>query len=464
MREALARAGYSLLLRLVTPLYLLRLWWRGRRERGYRVAIGERLGFGARPAPQPGALWLHAVSLGETRAAAPLVDALRRARPGLRLLLTHGTATGREAGLALLRDGDRQCWLPWDTPGAVRRFLRRQRPAIGVLMETEIWPNLLHAAAAQQVPIVLANARLSERSLARGLRLRALMRPAARRVALGLAQTEADAVRLRAAGGARVEVCGNLKFDLEPPPVLVARGRAWRAALGRPVVMAASTREGEEATLLQAWCRLAAPRPLLLLVPRHPQRFDAVAELVRQAGLALRRRSEWTEAPPADAAAAEVWLGDSMGEMALYYGSADVALLGGSFEPLGGQNLIEAAACGCPVVMGPHTFNFAQAAELALAAGAAMRVADLDEGVAQAVALAGDAATQGGSEADREAGGEAGGEAAGRSAHPSACHGAHAAWRQRALAFAGAHRGAAVRMAAAILDIMDHPPPPAGAA
>jgi 3-deoxy-D-manno-octulosonic-acid transferase len=426
VNERLARAGYSLLLRLATPLYLLRLWWRGRREPGYRQAIAERLGFGRRAAG-PGALWLHAVSLGETQAAAALVDALRRLRPGLRLLLTHGTATGRSAGQALLRDGDLQCWLPWDTPGAVRRFLRRHRPRLGVLMETEIWPNLLHEAQARNVPVVLANARLSERSLARAERLRALLRPAGRRVALALAQTEADASRLRAAGATDVEVCGNLKFDVEPPARRVARGLQWRQAVPRPVVLAASTREGEEAALLQAWGRLPAPRPLLLLVPRHPQRFDAVADLVRQAGFTLRRRSGWTTQPPADAAAADVWLGDSMGEMPLYYAAADVALLGGSFEPLGGQNLIEAAACGCPVVMGPHTFNFAQAAELALDAGAALRVENIDEGVVRAVALAGDP---------------------GRND-----------WVRHALAFAAAHRGAAMRMAERIVALFDAAPP-----
>ncbi len=425
MNERLARAGYSLLLRLVTPLYLLRLWWRGRREPGYREALPERLGFGP-PAAVPGALWLHAVSLGETRAATALIDALRRLRPELRLLLTHGTATGRAAGQALLRDGDRQCWLPWDTPGAVRRFLRRHRPCVGVLMETEIWPNLLHEAAVQGVPIVLANARLSERSLARADRLRALLRPAGRRVALALAQTQDDAGRLRAAGATDVEVCGNLKFDVEPPARRVARGLQWRQAVHRPVILAASTREGEEAALLQAWRRLAAPRPLLLLVPRHPQRFDAVEELVRQAGFTLRRRSGWNALPPADAAAAEVWLGDSMGEMPLYYAAADVALLGGSFERLGGQNLIEAAACGCPVVMGPHTFNFAQAAELALAAGAALRVETIDEGVARAVALAGDPARND--------------------------------WVRHAMAFAAAHRGAAMRMAERIVALMDTAP------
>ena len=424
LRETLARAAYSTLLRLVTPLYLARLWWRGRHEPAYRLAWRERLGGmdSASGEPPSGRLWLHAVSLGETRAAAALIDALRRRRPGLRLLLTHGTATGREAGAALLREGDAQVWLPYDTPGAVRRFMRHHRPVAGVIMETEVWPNLLHGAAEAGVPLVLANARLSERSQAKGERLGALMRPAAARFTRVLAQTEDDARRLRDAGAGHVQVVGNLKFDVTPAPHQLARGRQWRQALARPVVLAASTREGEEPPLLQAWQALRGPRPLLLLVPRHPQRFDEVGALVAAAGLRGLRRSAWTDAPPADAAAVDVWLGDSLGEMPLYYALADVALLGGSFAPLGGQNLIEAAACGCPLLMGPHTFNFAAAAEDAIAAGAARRVADLDAAVAQAVALSGSDERQ--------------------------------AMAARAVAFSQAHRGAAERMAMAIAGLL----------
>jgi 3-deoxy-D-manno-octulosonic-acid transferase len=418
MRAEIARALYSGLLRLATPLYLARLWWRGRREPAYRRHWGERLGAGRRQAA-PGALWLHAVSLGETRAAQPLVDALRQSRPALRLLLTHSTATGRAAGKALLRTGDTQVWLPYDTPGAVRRFLARHRPAVGVLMETEIWPNLLHAAQRAGVPMLLANARLSERSARKGLRWSTLLQPAVASLAQVLAQTADDAARLRAAGARAVRVCGNLKFDQTPPAKLVARGLQWRQALARPVVLGASTRDGEESALLKAWAAVPVPRPLLALVPRHPQRFDDVAALAAQAGLRLRRRSEWGDQPPPDAASADVWIGDSMGEMALYYGMADVALLGGSFEPLGGQNLIEAAACGCPLVMGPHTFNFAEAAERSLAAGASIRVDDIGQAVSRAVALSADPVRN--------------------------------LWVRAALDFAGAHRGAAQAMAEAVL-------------
>ncbi len=387
MNHALARAGYSLLLRLLTPAYLARLWWRGAREPLYRSAWHERLGY-FRGVALPGRLWVHAVSLGETRAAAPLIDALRHSRPGLKLLLTHGTATGREAGRALLQDGDVQAWLPYDTPGAVRRFLRRHRPAVGVLMETEVWPNLLIAARESGVPMVLANARLSEKSLAKGRRVQALLRPTLDALTATLAQTEADARRLRLSGVIAVQVSGNLKFDMTPNPGLLSRGQAWREALARPVVLAAVTREGEEAGLLAAWAGLPVPRPLLLLVPRHPQRFDEVAALAAGAFPIALRRSVWTGLPPPSAAQADVWIGDSIGEMPLYYGMADAALLGGSFAPLGGQNLIEAAACGCPLVMGPHTFNFATAAELSIAAGAAERAADFADGVARAVAMA----------------------------------------------------------------------------
>ncbi len=420
----MARALYSLLLRLATPLYLLRLVWRSRREPVYRERLLQRLGFGMPPL-QPGALWVHAVSLGETLAARTLIDALRAQQPGLRLLLTTSTATGAEAGRALLQEGDAACWFPFDTPGAVRRFLSHARPACGVLMETEIWPNLMHAARQAGVPMLLANARLSERSLKRGRRLNTLMAPAARALTLAMAQTEADSQRIRAFGVSAVQVCGNLKFDIQPDSALVERGRDWRRRLDsvqpRPVLIAAVTREGEEAMLLQAWAQRqpqAAVDPLVLIVPRHPQRFDDVAAQIQAAGLTLARRSAWADAPPPSALQAQVWLGDSMREMPIYYAMSDVALLGGSFAPLGGQNLIEAAACGCPVVMGPHTFNFADAAQQCIAAGAAVRVDDIAEGLQRARALAADPALP--------------------------------QWQQHALDFAAAHRGAAQRMAALI--------------
>ncbi len=433
--QHLARIAYATLLWLAAPVYLLKLWRRGRAEPLYRHAIGERFGWYGRDAASSGWVWVHAVSLGETRAAAALVDALRIQRPAMRLLLTHGTATGRTAGAALLQAGDRQVWLPFDTPGAVSRFFKHFQPAVGVLMETEIWPNLLHAAQRRGVPMVLANARLSERSARKAERLQALFKPAARSVALVLAQTPEDAERLRAVGAPRVEVSGNVKFDMTPDAAQLARGKAWRQAMVRPVVLAASTREGEEAALLRAWNLMRQqqpatdlhPRPLLLIVPRHPQRFDEAAALIAGSGLTAARRSTWADAPPPEAIQADVWLGDSIGEMAAYFSCAQVALLGGSFEPLGGQNLIEAAACGCPVLMGPHTYNFADAAALAQREGAAMRVDDIDAAVRAAVEML---ALSGHEQPDLSTAPEA--------LHPSA---------DRALAFASRHRGAAQRMA-----------------
>jgi 3-deoxy-D-manno-octulosonic-acid transferase len=391
--QRLANATYSLLLRLLLPAYALRLWLRGRAEPLYRTAIAERFGF-YREARSSGWLWLHAVSLGETRAAAALVDALRIERPGMRLLLTHGTATGRAAGQDLLRDGDHQTWLPYDTPGATRRFFAQFSPSTGVLMETEIWPNLLLAARAARVLMVLANARLSEKSRRRGETFSAVLAPAIACVDLVLAQSDSDAARLRSSGARSVDVSGNLKFDLTPDAGQLERGAEWSSLLERDVVLAAITREGEEAMLLDAWLASGAGNAsngaLLLIVPRHPQRFDEVASLVRAAGLSLARRSAWQDVPPPEALRAQVWLGDSMREMALYYATATVALLGGSFAPLGGHNLIEAAACGCPLIIGPSTFNFAEAAALSIEAGASLRTADMNAAVATARALLGE--------------------------------------------------------------------------
>ncbi len=432
-----ALAAYGWLMRVLIPAVWLRMIWRGRAEPLYRHAFGERLGlYGGDVGRQiaPGRLWLHAVSLGETRAAAALLQALREQRPDIRLLLTHGTATGRDAGRALLRPGDLQAWMPWDSPGAVRRFLATHRPSVGVLMETEVWPAMLAAAARQGVPMVLANARLSAKSLAGQQKWPALMRPAMRRFKTVLAQTEDDAKRLRSAGAEPVGVHGNLKFDMTPDPVLLATGQAWRSGLGRPVVMAASSREGEEQPLLAAWQmarrRAAKPgsMPLLLLVPRHPQRFDEVAAMCRSSSMSLARRSEWAGgSPPPAAAAADIWIGDSLGELPLYYALADVALLGGSFAPLGGQNLIEAAACGCPLLIGPSSFNFAEAADRSVAVGAARRVTDLPAAVDQALDLLSDEAARGD-------------------------------LARRALAFAASHRGAAATMAVAIIDQMASDP------
>ncbi len=423
----LARSIYSLALRAAQPFLRRKLQRRGRQEPGYLQAVEERFGRYEGSA-RPGALWIHAVSLGETRAAAILVRALRQRDPALRLLLTHGTATGRAEGMRLLQAGDQQAWLPWDTPEAVARFLDHFQPCAGVLMETEVWPNLVAACARRGVPLALANARLSPKSLRQSLRLRVLAGPAFGALAAVWAQTEDDAQRLSQAGARVSAVVGNLKFDDQPDSVLLARGRGWRSQAARPVVMFASSREGEEEAFLReaALHRDAGLR--WLLVPRHPQRFEAVAALATQAGLTLSRRSDWDAGgPEARALFADVWLGDTLGEMPLYYGLSDVALLGGSFAPLGGQNLIEAAACACPVVMGPHTFNFARASEHAAEEGAALRAVDLADAMAQAMVLVQDRPRR-----DRMA--------------------------QAATRFAQAHRGAADRTADAMFALMARRP------
>jgi 3-deoxy-D-manno-octulosonic-acid transferase len=394
------RPLYSLAVIAAQPFVRRKLLRRGMAEPGYLHAVDERFGIYARPA-QPGALWIHAVSLGETRAAAVLLECLRELEPDLHVLLTHGTATGWAEGERLLRPGDQQAWLPWDTPRAVRRFFNHFQPGAGVLMETEVWPNLMAIAKERGIPMALANARLNDKSLAQSLRLAGLARPAYASLAAVWAQTEADAQRLARAGATVKGVFGNLKFDAAPDTTLLEQGRRWREQAARQVVMFASSREGEEDAFfrilrtsrelaLAGWARratdAAGQQVQWLVVPRHPQRFDEVAASAAAHGLRASRRSRWKGRPEA----VDVWIGDTLGEMPLYYGLSHVALLGGSFAALGGQNLIEAAACGCPVVMGPHTFNFAQAAQLAQQCGAALRVENMEDGVRVAVSLASD--------------------------------------------------------------------------
>ena len=384
------RRLYTALWCVALPLVLLRLWWRGRKEPGYRQHWRERLGFyGARGASTH-TLWVHAVSVGETRAAEPLIDALLQAYPDSRIVLTHMTPTGRATGQALFaKHGARlvQAYLPYDLPFMVRRFIAHFSPRICILIETEVWPNLI-AACGERVPVALVNARLSERSLRRGRRFGALMSDAARGLALVAAQTDADAARVRSLGAPRVEVTGSIKFDVAVPPAALATGAWLREKIGaRSVLLCASTRGGEEALILDACAALwdLPGNVLLVVVPRHPQRFDEVAAMVAGRDLALQRRSQLDELGVASAT--RVLLGDSMGEMFAYYGACDVAFIGGSLLPLGGQNLIEACALGKPVLIGPHTFNFALVTEEAIAAGAALCVEGSLELVSNAVKL-----------------------------------------------------------------------------
>ena len=433
------RALYSLAMWWAQPLLRAKLRRRAVAEPVYGVAMPERFGYYTQLAEGHAGdthrfVWVHAVSLGEARAAAALLVQLRLQFPGMRLLLTHGTATGRTQGAALLQPGDVQVWQPWDAPGAVARFLAHFQPRVGLLVETEVWPNMVAACKAAGVPLCLVNARLSDKSLAQAQWLAWLSRPAYAGLRAVWAQTEEDAQRLRELGAPVLGVMGNFKFDATPDSQQLARGTAWRKASDRRVVMFASSRQSEEAMLLdilklkqaaapaeyaQTATKTIADSVQWLIVPRHPQRFDAVAQLVQEAGFTVSRRSQWRDAPQA----AEVWLGDSLGEMALYFGLADVALLGGSFAPLGGQNLIEAAACGCPVVMGPHTFNFSQAAELANAQGAAFVVVDMAAAVDAALKLV---------------------------SVPAELHKA----RDAALAMSQTHRGAAKRTACAVKSLL----------
>jgi 3-deoxy-D-manno-octulosonic-acid transferase len=319
-----------------------------------------------------------------------------------------------------------QSYLPYDMPPLVARFIRHFEPRVCILMETEVWPNLILQCRRDKVPVVLANARLSERSLGKALRFGKVIRDAAQGITLVAAQTEADALRIRELGAANVTVTGSIKFDVVIPQEALATGDHLRRQFGvRPVFLCASTREGEEDMILEAFLRARASLPqdlLLLLVPRHPQRFDEVAAMVEERGLSLQRRSALSAAGTSVAPATQVVLGDSMGEMFAYYSACDLAFIGGSLQPLGGQNLIEPAALGKPIIVGEHTFNFAQATEDCLRQGGAVRVANSDGLLHQAARLLADSTARG-------------------------AMGAHA------LTFANTHRGATARTISLLPDL-----------
>lgn len=426
------RLLYTLAWWLALPLVLARLWLRGRQEPGYRQHWGERLGlYGRKARPVPFTIWLHAVSVGETRAAEPLIDALLVEWPESRIVLTHMTPTGRATGKSLFaKHGTRllQSYLPYDTAAMPASFIRHFAPRICILMETEVWPNLIHQCNRYKVPVVLANARLSQRSLGKAQRLGKLIADAARGITLVAAQTQDDAARVRQLGVQEVVVTGSIKFDVVVPDAALATGAWLRGAIDassqpRPVLLCASTREGEEPLILDAMLRARLPdSALLLIVPRHPQRFDEVEKLIASHGLVAQRRSALQ---PGDSVApgTQVLLGDSMGEMFAYYAACDCAFVGGSLLPLGGQNLIEPAALGKPVLIGPHTFNFALVTEQAIAAGGAALVANADALIEQASALLQDPARL-------------------------------ASMGEKALAFAAQHRGATPRTVAAIKPLL----------
>ncbi len=404
------RGIYTLLLYALLPYVLLRLLWRARRQPAYLRHVAERFGYYAEHPAAP-LIWIHAVSVGETRAAEPLVHALRGKYPKHRILLTHMTPTGREMGERLFDQTVSRCYLPYDYPGAAGRFLDHYRPQIGILMETEIWPNLIHAGRGRGTPVFLVNARLSEKSYVRYRRFPALARESLGELAAIAACSGDDAQRLEALGARGITVTGNLKFDITPPHEQLELGRTWRSLYGaaRPVLLAASTRDGEEALLLDALAEIAVPGLLMVIVPRHPQRFEEVERLLTARGIRFQRRGDRAAIAPDT----KVVLGDSMGEMFAYYAACDVAFVGGSLLPYGAHNLIEACAVGKPVLIGPSAYNFAEAVQQAARVGAAIQVWDAPELAREATRLL----------LDRVAAGRMG---------------------EAALAFCAAHRGATV--------------------
>lgn len=347
---------YSQLIRLILPFILLRLWWNGRHAPDLRRNWHQRLGLV--PAMSGAVVWVHAVSVGETIAAAPMIRRLLARNPGITILMTAMTDTGVAQARKMFGDQVHYAYAPYDTPGAIRRFLDRANPRILVIMETEIWPNMIRQCRARRVPVFLINARLSERS-ARGYeRIRSLAAPIMRSISWVAAQAEKDAERFRRIGvaPAKVAVTGSVKFDVDIPDDVRAASSALRQSLtGRPVWVAGSTHGGEDEQLLAAHRKVlqSHPEALLILVPRHPDRFESVAGQIRREGFALARRSLGD-----NPASAQVYLGDTMGELMMLYGASDLAFVGGSLIERGGHNPLEPAGWGIPVFSGPFIFNF----------------------------------------------------------------------------------------------------------
>jgi len=378
------RLVYNALLRIAAPLAFAVVLLRGLRDRAYWQHLSERFGYGAArigAAGEAPRIWLHAVSLGEVAAAAAVVRALQARYPGAALIVTSATPTGRARAEALFGAGADVRFLPYDLPAAMERFLDRVRPSAVLIMETELWPNLFRACTRRGLPVVLASARLSQRSVSRYRRFGGLFRELFTPNVWVAAQTPRDAERFAAIGAAegRTRVVGNVKFDITISAELQGGGLALRQAAfaGRPVWVAGSTHEGEEEQVLAAHDRVraAAAGALLLLAPRHPRRFDAVAALLTRRGSRFVRRSEGASVP----AAADVLLVDTVGELLSLYAAADVAFVGGSLVAVGGHNLVEPAALGLPVLTGPSDANGRDIAALLLGAGAALRVADAVE-------------------------------------------------------------------------------------
>lgn len=370
---------YSLLLYLALPFVPLKLLWRSIKQPAYRQHWAERFGFYNLTVTKP-IIWLHCVSVGETRAAEPIIKALQVQYPQHQILLTHGTPTGRETSEQLFADAIQRVYLPYDLPFAVNRFLKHFKPAIGLLMETELWFNLITACKQREIPLLLLNARLSEKSASGYAKLGKLAREGLQNLNAIGAQTSGDAKRLKALGAEHVSVLGNLKFEVNPPIDSVNKGLQLRKLFGskRMVFLAASTREGEEKQILAAvkGIEALADNFLTIIVPRHPQRFDEVETIINNAGFHYVRRSNLNK--PINKST-QVILGDSMGELFTYYSACDFTFVGGSLQKYGGQNLIEAAVMGKPILIGEHTFNFAEATKKAINAEAAIRVKNVAE-------------------------------------------------------------------------------------
>lgn len=382
-----AQTLYAWVTRFAVPLASLYLTYRARKQPDYSKHWDERFGWKNFPAPQADnpRLWLHAVSLGETVAARPLIEAFLSAHPQAQILLTCMTPTGRDAGEKISQKFPGkivQCYLPYDTPELMGKFLDETRPAMGVVMETEVWPNLMRQAQKRDIPVVLANARESEKSAKMAQRFISVMRPAFAAFKAVLAQSREDAQRLQNLGAQNIHVCGSMKFDLKADANQVAAAKAYKEKLARPVILLASTRDTEEAMFVRS-IQAGAGKEIVLLVPRHPQRFNDVARLLEENGIAFVRKSQDQEFKTVTPQT-RVILGDTMGEMSFYCALADVCLMGGSFGGFGCQNLIEPAAGGAPVILGPSTFNFAKPAEDAVAMGAAERVENAADGFAKA--------------------------------------------------------------------------------
>ena len=366
------RALYTVIFYLLVPFIILRLLWRALKSPGYAKRWSERFGFVRMARESPNVIWIHAVSVGETLAAVPLINALKHSYPRHRILITCMTPTGSEQVRRIFSDTVDHCYIPYDIPDAVIRFLKRIKPQVLIIMETELWPNTIASCRARGIPVVLANGRLSEKSFQAYRRVKYLVRPMMNQLSFVVAQYKQDADRFLTLGVAEgaLSIAGNIKFDLTLDELTRVKAKelseVWRGVNQRPIFLAASTHKGEDQIVLAAFQQIKVlfESALLVIVPRHPERFDEVAALCNDTKLNLVRRSQG-----ASVADADILLGDTMGELMVFFGACDVAFVGGSLVPTGGHNIIEPAAWGVPILTGPHLFNFAQASTLLIESG-----------------------------------------------------------------------------------------------